>query len=725
MKILVLGAGGIGSVVGGCLSLKGHDVTLVDPWYEHIAAIADNGLLVKFASGPEYKCAPKACQFKDMQALEYASFDMGFVAVNAYDTDWAVVALDRFVKRSGKVCCFQNGINDDRVAAVAGEQRTLGVIMTISAAVYEPGIALRTDLNPHAFKVGELDGSDTPVARELASMLNDSVGPSSITLDLWGQRWSKLMLNAMNNALAGLTGWMTIKCRTHHDTQRIGIQLAAEAVRVARAHGRNITEVLGLQADDIVAAAEGRNVEAAQKQLGAVAASAGGESRPSFGQDVVKGRRTEIDELNGLVARMGRERGVATPFCDKIVELVRALGVGFTPSTAHIDPLIAMLPGAQPAAAAAAEGSAAEGGGTARKRPRVDGSAPTAATDGEAVRTRTVALVTGAGSGIGRAVALRLAAGGWQAAGTTVTIVLTGRRREPLQETADACSATLGCSAVLVAPADVSKEADVLALFSTIRHECGRLDLLFNNAGVNVRACPLDEVRRPWHTSPGRDLCAVLFRPSVPRRLSAIASLSHTGNRRATPPHLTRSALHRRLAQGGRHQSHRQLSRRPGGVSANEGSIAAGRPHHQQRLHLGRGPASRLGAVHGDQARDHRPHQVDRARRPRLPRRVRADRLWQRRLFDGEGRRRRHSPHAAGAPDLASYSALGRSSLSFTAGLAPSSLHSQADGSTKPEPLMAATDAANAVHYMASLPLGANVLSMTVMATAMPYVGRG
>ncbi len=403
MKILILGAGGIGSVVGGCLSHAGHDVTLCDPWFEHIAAIAERGLQVKFASGPEFHAKPTAVHFKDLQALKYESFDMGFVAVNAYDTDWATVALDRFVKRSGKMCCFQNGINDDRVAAVAGEARTLGVVMTISAAVYTPGIALRTDLNPHAFKVGELDGSDSAAARELAVML-ECVGPSTLTRDLWGQRWSKLMLNVMNNALAGLTGWKTIRCRTHHDTQRIGLQLAAEAVRVARAHGQNITEVLGLQADDVLAAAEGRNVQVAQAQLGAVASSAGGESRPSFGQDVLKKRRTEIAELNGLVSRLGRERGVSTPFCDALVALVEALGVGFEPDPAHIQPLLEMLP-REPSVADAHDGAEAHAETGAqqdapRKRARTteaEGAAAAAASGGAAAApSRAVALVTGA-----------------------------------------------------------------------------------------------------------------------------------------------------------------------------------------------------------------------------------------------------------------------------------------------------------------------------------------
>eukprot|EP00035_Acanthoeca_spectabilis_P016606 m.342355 g.342355 ORF g.342355 m.342355 type:complete len:185 (+) comp16547_c1_seq5:353-907(+) len=159
--------------------------------------------------------------------------------------------------------------------------------MTISAAIYDAGIALRTDLNPHCFKVGELDGTVSPRATEFAAMLSSAIGPSAVTPNLWGQRWSKLIVNCMNNGLAGLTGWMTAECRTHHDTQRIGIQLAAEVVRVAKAKGLVVDGVMGLSPDAIVDAAEGRNVETARAQLAEMARVAGGGSRPSFGQDVL------------------------------------------------------------------------------------------------------------------------------------------------------------------------------------------------------------------------------------------------------------------------------------------------------------------------------------------------------------------------------------------------------------------------------------------------------
>ena len=350
-RIGVLGAGGIGSVVGGYLAAAGHDVTLIDPWFEHIDAVQHGGLLIRDADGKETATTPVALHFSDLQSVNEC-FDMGIVAVNEYDASWAAACLDRYVKplsEGGVLCCFMNGVNDDKmakaVAASGGAARVLGAIMTISAAVYDPGVALRTDKNAHCFKVGELEGAtDTARARLLAAMLDEAIGPSSVTPNLWGQRWSKLIVNCMNNALAGLTGWKTAACRTHSSTQPVGILLAGEVVRVARAAGKEVEDVMGLSPDAILAAAEGEATAlvAVQAQLGAMAAAAGDLSRPSFGQDVLKGRRTEIDGLNGLVSRTGREVGVPTPFCDAITALVTKLGVGFQPDPAHVEPLLTM-----------------------------------------------------------------------------------------------------------------------------------------------------------------------------------------------------------------------------------------------------------------------------------------------------------------------------------------------------------------------------------------------
>ena len=251
--------------------------------------------------------------------------------------------------------------------------------------------------------------------------------------------------------------------------------------------------------------------------------------------------------------------------------------------------------------------------------------------------TAKIAIVTGAGTGVGRGAALALMKAGF-------TVVLAGRRRDKLQEVANEGAAKGGQS--LIVPADIADPASIKTLFATTKQAFGRLDVLFNNAGIGAPPVPIEDL-----------------------------PLREMESRR-------------------RHQPQRHVSVHAGSDPHHEGSDPARRAHHQQRLDLGAYAAPALHRLYGDQARDHRPDQVDRARRARLRHRLRADRHRQCGLPA-------HRTHGRGRRVL------------------------QPNGQKMLEPRMDVEHVGEAVAYMASLPLDANVLFMTVMATKMPFVGRG
>src|SRR5579859_1092498 len=184
-RIAVMGAGAIGSVVGGMLTRAGRDVTLIDQWPAHVVAMQTGGLRLSGTCG-EHVVPVKAVQLCDAQALG-EPFDAIFLAVKGYDTDWATLFAIRFLSQpDGVIVDFQNGMNDERVAALAGRERTLGCVITISAGMYEPGHSTRTDTQAVGFKLGELDGQETPRVRELVRLLSD-VAPTQATTNLLGE----------------------------------------------------------------------------------------------------------------------------------------------------------------------------------------------------------------------------------------------------------------------------------------------------------------------------------------------------------------------------------------------------------------------------------------------------------------------------------------------------------------------------------------------------------
>jgi len=243
-----------------------------------------------------------------------------------------------------------------------------------------------------------------------------------------------------------------------------------------------------------------------------------------------------------------------------------------------------------------------------------------------------IAIVTGAGTGIGRAVALALLKAGY-------SVTLTGRRREPLEATA-----TMAKGKTLIVPGDVGKPDDVKKIFAETKKTFGRLDLLFNNAGMGAPPINLEDLTyEQWKAVIDGNLTGVFL--------------------------CTQEAFRIMKDQSPR-----------GGRIINNGSISAHAPRPNSAPYT-----STKHAVTG---------------------------LTKSTSLDG-----RKYDIACGQIDI------GNAATPMTERMVEGVL--QPDGSKKPEPRMPADDVGRAVSFMASLPLDSNVLFMTIMATKMPFVGRG
>ena len=339
-RIGIIGSGAIGSVVGGMLTKAGKDVTLIDQWPDHVESMKKVGLRLSGTCG-EHLIKVKALHFYELQSVT-EPFDAIFISVKSYDTKWATQMAMNYLAPDGIVVDFQNGLNDERVAEIAGKDRTLGAVITIGAGMYDPGHAMRTDTGAIGFKIGEHDGKETARAKELAEIMSN-VAETKVTTNLFGERWSKLAINCMANPLAGLTGLGSAEVRLDPKVSSIGVHVGAEAIMVGRAVGHEVEPIYGIPAQRFVDAYQGKGLKDLLAEIADIARKRGG-GRPSLLQDVIRGRRTEIDFLNGAVCEHGKKVGVKTPFNDAVVGIVRKLGVGFKPDPKHLDPVIAMLP---------------------------------------------------------------------------------------------------------------------------------------------------------------------------------------------------------------------------------------------------------------------------------------------------------------------------------------------------------------------------------------------
>jgi 2-dehydropantoate 2-reductase len=344
-RLAFVGAGAVGGYVGGHLARAGEDVTLIDSWPEHIARIKSEGLRLSGTQG-DHTVEVAALHLHEVQGLFRTPVDIAFVCTKSYDTGWATMLIQQYLAPGGFVVSMQNSINEERIAGIVGWGKTVGCIVSgIGVNAVEPGHVIRgvESGGPahNVFRVGEVHGRITPRVQGLAEMLG-AVDSAAVTTNLWGERWTKLTINSMSNGISAATGLESRTLTENETVRRLTIRLTGEAVRVGQALGYELESIRRLAPEQWVAAegGDGAALELIESAMTASRKATPAEVRPSTGQDIVKGRRTEIEYLNGLVAAKGEEVCVPAPTHAALTQLVLRVERGdLRPDPANIEGL--------------------------------------------------------------------------------------------------------------------------------------------------------------------------------------------------------------------------------------------------------------------------------------------------------------------------------------------------------------------------------------------------
>jgi 2-dehydropantoate 2-reductase len=341
-KIAIVGAGAVGCYAGAHMVQAGEDVTYIDPWPENVEAICNDGLRVTHIRDVEpFTVKPRALHLTEAQQLgKEAPIDIAFVCMKSYDTAWATALIKQYLAPGGYVVSLQNCMNEERIAGIVGPDRTVGVIPALlGAELYAPGRVRRTaakGASPYeVYRAGELHSRITKRIEELADMIR-TIDSVKATTNLWGERWSKLCVNGMANGVAAATGMSGNDMNRDDKIRRLSIRLAGEGVRVGQALGYQLEHIRMHEPETIARAAEGDRTaldEVESAILAALQSNTRSElARPSMGQDMLKGRRTEIDFINGLIAAKGQEVGRPAPTHVKLVAAVKQVELGKIPA---------------------------------------------------------------------------------------------------------------------------------------------------------------------------------------------------------------------------------------------------------------------------------------------------------------------------------------------------------------------------------------------------------
>ncbi len=321
-KIAIVGSGANGTSIGVDIARAGHDVTLIDQWPAHVEAMRRNGATIAM---------PEETVVQQVNALHLCEvctlkepFDVVLVVTKAYDARWSSRLIEPWLKDDGLLVAVQNGMTAETVAEIVGPERTLGCVIEISSGLFTPGIVERHSPPARSwFAVGSFHPTTKGRESEVAELLAHA-GACEVVDDILAAKWMKLVSNCTTLATTACLGRSIVDAESVPGMREFMLRAGQEALDVGAAIGHPTRPILGMSERDV--RDSNRLVETMLDRLmeGFILPNTKGVVL----QDWEKGRKSELDNLNGHVARTAREAGIAAPACEAVSELARRIESG-------------------------------------------------------------------------------------------------------------------------------------------------------------------------------------------------------------------------------------------------------------------------------------------------------------------------------------------------------------------------------------------------------------
>jgi 2-dehydropantoate 2-reductase len=298
MRVVIVGAGAMGSLFGFLLHRAGKDVWLLDKHPELTGHIRENGLRVEGASGEHTVPVPITTAVDDIQWA-----DLIIIFVKAYDTAQAILDAKPLAKQDSVVLTLQNGIgNVEAIADVVGEERTIAGTTAHGATVLGPGHIRHAGMGETV--IGEIHGRQSERLVKIQDFFKSAGIPVNITQDVTSLLWSKLLINVGINPLTGITDLPNGALLDFEETRRIMHAAVNEAKEIAARKGIRLIYEDHLHKVDSVCQATAANIS-------------------SMLQDIRNKKRTEIDFISGALVKEGIKAEVVAPINEALTHLIR------------------------------------------------------------------------------------------------------------------------------------------------------------------------------------------------------------------------------------------------------------------------------------------------------------------------------------------------------------------------------------------------------------------
>jgi 2-dehydropantoate 2-reductase len=299
MKTVIIGAGAMGSLFGGLLSLSGEEVWLVDIWKEHVDTIRSKGLAIE-EKGKVQAVSVNATS--DITSIGKADLILYFV--KTYHTEKAVTDSLVLEKEDTVFLTLQNGLgNEETICKQVDRKKVVLGVTGQGATLLGPGHIRHAGWGKTY--VGELDGKITDRVNQITQIFRKAGIETEVSSHIHTLVWEKLFVNVGLNGLAALLGLKNGQLLDYPETIRLVEALVSEAVEVTRRKG---VQIESNPMDRVKAVIEATR-----------------ENRCSMGQDLDHKRRTEIDAINGAVVREAEHLGIPVPYNRMITDLIKVI----------------------------------------------------------------------------------------------------------------------------------------------------------------------------------------------------------------------------------------------------------------------------------------------------------------------------------------------------------------------------------------------------------------
>lgn len=313
-----MGAGSVGTIMGAYLSKAGERVELIDVNQKHVQKLNERGATI--VGTLNEKIPITALTPEEMTG----TYDLILLLTKQGANEQVLHHLNPYLREDSIILSLQNGVPEESLANILGEERVIGGSVEFGATWVEPGVSELTtaasSFKKNAFQIGELDGSLTERVQQVQKVLNH-IGHTVISDNLIGTKWSKLLVNVAMSGMSAALGCTYGDIIKNETALESAVMLADETLKTGTAAGVEFTELAGVHVG-VFAVDEDQSNLSQVMEITKQAFTPQSRLKASMLQDLEKGRKTEIDYINGFISAKGKDIGVNTPYNDTVVQLI-------------------------------------------------------------------------------------------------------------------------------------------------------------------------------------------------------------------------------------------------------------------------------------------------------------------------------------------------------------------------------------------------------------------